>query len=191
VPCANCAPVGAPPVPETLFEITDLAPGDTGTIRQVFSGLSAQSSYQRYQSARPNLPIRAQHGLADVRPGRHVAHVAVLAGRPVGIVRWIRSTRSTDATTSAELAIEVIDAMQRRGIGRLLLARAARSAIAAGLDCFHAYIAPGNRSLVRRMLEYGGVTDRIDPELFRLAVAELYQAVSPGLTGLFDDDRTT
>jgi len=29
------------------LQITDPAPGDTGTIQQVFSGLSAQSSYQR------------------------------------------------------------------------------------------------------------------------------------------------
>lgn len=174
--CANTAPPGR----EMSVHIADLSPGDTGTIQQVFAGLSTQSSYQRYQSARSTLPIHTQRRLADVRPGRHVAHVATLGGRPVGIVRWIRSTRLEPAgDCSAELAIEVIDAQQRRGIGRLLMACAVRSAIAAGVDCLHAYIAGSNRSLVRRLVEYGGVPDRADPDLFRLSTAELYREISP------------
>jgi len=104
----------------------------------------------------------------------------MLGGRPVGIVRWIRSTRpDPHGESSAELAIEVIDAEQRQGIGRLLLARAVRSAIAAGVECLHAHIAGGHRSMIRRVVEYGGVPDRADPDLFRLCTAELYRATSP------------
>src|SRR3954471_20259329 len=91
VPCMSCITDAAPPDLAMSVQIADLSAGDIGTIQQVFAGLSAQSSYQRYQSARPTLPIQTQRRLADVRPGRHVAHVAMLGGRPVGIVRWIRS----------------------------------------------------------------------------------------------------
>jgi GNAT superfamily N-acetyltransferase len=73
-----------------------------------------------------------------VSAGRHVAHVAVLAGRPVGLVRWIRWRDPGPA----EIAYEVADAAQRRGIGAQLLSRVGRSAAAAGIEHF---LAAGRR----------------------------------------------
>ncbi len=158
----------------TSLRFADLAAGDTGTIRAVFEGLSVRSRYLRFHAGRSMLPVRVQQRLADVRPGCHEAHVAVLDDRPVGIARWIRFAEEPQ---SAELAIEVIDAAQSGGIGRQLAARAARSALAAGVQCFLAYIDESNADLRARTLSYGGTIDPYDRGLLRLPVRSLLTAV--------------
>lgn len=156
------------------LRFTELAAGDTATIRAVFEGLSPRSRYQRFHAGRSVLSTRMQQLLADVRPGRHHAHVAILGGRPVGIVRWIRYEADP---LNAELAIEVIDDAQSSGIGRQLAAHAARSALTAGVRDFLAYIDESNSDLRDRTLSYGASVDRHDRSLLRLPVAALLRAV--------------
>jgi len=117
-----------------------------------------------------------QRGLADIRPDQHIAHVAVLAGRPVGLVRWIRFENDR---RDAELAVEVIDAVQRTGIGRELIRRAARSAVAAGIEHFIGYLSPGNSELRARAIAHGGVVDPHDRSLVRLHVGALLRSLEP------------
>jgi L-amino acid N-acyltransferase YncA len=156
------------------LRFTDLTAGDTVTVRTVFEGLSMRSRFLRFHAGRAMLPLRMQQRLADVRPGFHQAHVALLDHRPVGIVRWIRYAEEPQ---SAELAIEVIDAVQDAGIGRQLAARAARSAMAAGVQCFLAFIDESNPDLRVRTLSYGATIDRHDRGLLRLPVQALLAAV--------------
>lgn len=158
-------------VPSSV-RITELNAGDTATIRTVFEGLSARSRYLRFHAGRSMLPVRMQELLADIRPGRHQAHVAILDEQPVGIARWIRYAEDPQC---AELAIEVIDAAQSSGIGRQLAGHAARSASAAGVQCFLAYIDESNQDLRARTLSYGATVDRYDSGLLRLPVASLLQ----------------
>ena len=158
--------------PQVRF--TELLPGDIVTVRSVFQGLSARSRYLRFHAARPQLPLPMQRRLADVRPGGHEAHVATLGDRAIGIARWIRDTEDP---RDAELAIEVIDAAQSGGIGRQLAAHAARSARAAGVQCFLAYIDEANQDLRARILACGATVDQYDPSLLRLPVCSLLQAL--------------
>ena len=156
----------------SMVRFADLLPGDTATIRTVFEGLSARSRFLRFHAGRSMLPVRMQQLLADVAPGRHQAHIALLDDRPVGIARWIRYTEDP---LSAELAIEVIDAVQSGGIGRQLADCAARSAAAAGVHVFLAYIDESNRDLRARTLSFGATVDRYDRSLLRLPVAALLE----------------
>lgn len=159
-------------------QFTELLPGDLATVRNVFEGLSVRSRYLRFHAARSQLPLHMQRRLADVRPGNHVAHVAVLGNRAIGIARWIRDTADP---RDAELAIEVVDAAQSGGIGRQLAARAARSALAAGVQCFLAYIDEANQDLRARTLACGASVDQHDPSLLRLPVCSLLQALEKPL----------
>lgn len=169
-------PTARPRTNDRRLQITDLRAGDTATVRRVFDGLSGRSRYLRFHAGRATLPIRMQRGLADIQPDQHVAHVAVLAGRPVGLVRWIRFP---DDRRDAELAVEVIDAAQRSGIGRELIRRAARSAVAAGIEHFVGYLSPGNSELRARAISHGGVVDPDDRSLVRLQVGTLLRSLEP------------
>jgi GNAT superfamily N-acetyltransferase len=172
--CPTCTTDVPPPTPATGVRISDLTPGDTATVRTVFEGLSGRSRYLRFHAGRSTLPIRMQRGLADTVPGHHVAHVALLGDRPIGLIRWIRFT---DNRQHAELAVEVVDAFQRLGVGRALLARAARSALASGLQGFLAYFSVGNSELRTRTLGFGATVDPHDPSLLLLPVAALLASI--------------
>jgi GNAT superfamily N-acetyltransferase len=177
-PVTSAAPARRAPAPKNYrrLQITALRAGDTATVRRVFDGLSGRSRYLRFHAGRATLPIRMQRGLADIRPDQHIAHVAVLAGRPVGLVRWIRFENDR---RDAELAVEVIDAVQRTGIGRELIRRAARSAVAAGIEHFVGYLSPGNSELRARAIAHGGVVDPDDRSLVRLHVGALLRSLAP------------
>ena len=177
-PVTSAAPARRALAPKNYrrLQITALRAGDTATVRRVFDGLSGRSRYLRFHAGRATLPIRMQRGLADIRPDQHIAHVAVLAGRPVGLVRWIRFENDR---RDAELAVEVIDAVQRTGIGRELIRRAARSAVAAGIEHFVGYLSPGNSELRARAIAHGGVVDPDDRSLVRLHVGVLLRSLEP------------
>jgi GNAT superfamily N-acetyltransferase len=104
---------GSPPTP-TLRE---LGPGETDVLDAVFAGLSAHSRYLRFHGATPRMTGTVRRKLAAVEGRRHLA-VAAFApdGAPIGIARliWL-------GLRDVELAIEVVDAWQGRGVGRRLL----------------------------------------------------------------------
>lgn len=130
--------------PGTHLHIRTLAAGDHDTLTTIMSGMSLRSRVARYHTGLPRLTPRMLRHLTDVAPGRHVALVAEQEGAPVGIVRWVLE----DATT-AEVALEVVDAAQGRGVGRALLAAARASAVEAGIERLVAYVAADNRPVHR------------------------------------------
>jgi GNAT superfamily N-acetyltransferase len=100
-------------------------------LEQVFSGLSAQSRYQRFHGPKPRLSSRELAYLAAVDDRNHLAVVALgPGGTPLGIARAVRLG---DDPTTAEIAAEVVDAAQRAGIGTAMIARLARRASGAGI----------------------------------------------------------
>ena len=101
-----------------------LSHAEDGPLRQVFAGMSQRSRFLRYHRATPALSSSMVASLVDIRPGYHVALAAEIGGEPVGIVRWIRHPSKP---AHAEIAAEVVDALQGCGLGRQLAAAAARS----------------------------------------------------------------
>lgn len=108
-------------------------------LAQVFAGMSPASRRARYLADLDELSPRAVAALSDLDPSRHVAVVAEVRRRglvvPVGLGRFVR-----DRPTDAEIAYEVVDAWQGRGIGRLLVRRLAELARDAGVQRLHATI---------------------------------------------------
>lgn len=121
--------------------IDPLRPGEAGPVIAVHEGLSPASRRLRYSAPTPRLNPRMLHVLTDLRPGHHEAYAAWRGGRPIGIVRWIRTSDLPDA---AELALEVVDAEQARGIGRTLAAFAAAQAWCAGVRTLVISVDPDN-----------------------------------------------
>jgi GNAT superfamily N-acetyltransferase len=93
-----------------------LARGDTRTVERVFDGLSARSRLTRIPAVPRPAPGRAGQ-LADVDHDDHGAWVAHASGAPVGIGRYVRLADPA----VAQIALEVVDAYQGLGLGRLLL----------------------------------------------------------------------
>lgn len=124
----------------SLVRIREIGPGDGDVVDEVFAGLSPYSRYLRFQAPVVELSAATRGSLTALDGCTHVAFAAFCQGRPIGIVRIIDL-----GDGRGELAVEVIDRWQGRGVGTELL-QAARNR-AAGL---------GYRELVGEMLVVNG-----------------------------------
>ncbi|MBV8991071.1 MAG: GNAT family N-acetyltransferase [Solirubrobacterales bacterium] len=117
---------------------------------RAFTRLSAESRRRRFLSAISRLSPRDLRYLTAVDQHEHVALVAVEpgAGETLGSVRYVRIA---GGRADAELAIEVIDEWQRRGVGRALLEALSAHARANGLSRFTALVAADNRPMQRAL----------------------------------------
>jgi RimJ/RimL family protein N-acetyltransferase len=108
----------------------------------VFAELSPQSRYLRFHSPVRQLTAATRRALLDVDGRDHVAVVAISPqGDAIGIARIIRNaSRSHDA----EVAFEVVDAWQGRGVGRGLLTAIVGAAGRIGLSRVHARVLTEN-----------------------------------------------
>jgi protein lysine acetyltransferase len=113
--------------------------GDTATVATLFERLGARSRERRFCGAKPRLSESELALLARVDVTHHV-----LVGyvdddpEPVGIARLVRDGRS------AEVAFEVADAYQGRGIGTILTRELAADARAAGITELQATVCGDN-----------------------------------------------
>jgi RimJ/RimL family protein N-acetyltransferase len=140
--------------------MVDLLParrGDRRTVEAVFAGLSERSRRLRYLGPMPELPPRHVERLADVgRCGRE-ALVATDrdSGEPIGIARYVR-----EQDGAAEVAFEVVDAWQGRGIGTRLVGELACRAARDGIRRFHATVAGENRAALALLKRLGTIERR-------------------------------
>jgi len=121
------------------FVIRPLRDGDAATVAAVFARLGDDSRRRRFNGAKPSLSGAELELLARV-DGRHHVLVAFVDGdpRPAGIARLVREG------PSAEVAFEVADELQGRGIGTALTCALAEDARAAGIVEFRATVAADN-----------------------------------------------
>jgi RimJ/RimL family protein N-acetyltransferase len=114
----------------------------------IFAGLSAQSRYLRFHSPVPRLPTAVRARLVDVDGRRHAAVVAEVTApdgpRPVGIARAIG-----DGNGTADIAVAVVDAWQRRGVGTRLLTAVAALAEDIGYTQLRGTVLPENVAMQR------------------------------------------
>jgi CRP-like cAMP-binding protein/L-amino acid N-acyltransferase YncA len=119
--------------------------------------LSPESRYQRFFT-----PVKVSESLlrymSDIDYLDHFAWVvAVREGEgqaPVGIAsaRYIREAAEPSV---AEIALEVVDDHQGRGVGRLLMGALAAAASIGGVEHFRAFVQEGNRPM-RALLDRAG-----------------------------------
>jgi GNAT superfamily N-acetyltransferase len=110
------------------IELRTLRAGEYDVLDTVFDGLSANSRHHRYHAGLPRLTPAARDNLVAVDGRRHIAVAAFAAGRPIGIARLVDVGGGC-----AELAVEVVDASQGRGVGTRLLCALAAHARAVGV----------------------------------------------------------
>ncbi len=131
--------------------VRPLRHGDVETVRLVFARLGAESRRTRFLGPKPELGEVELQWLANVGPDHH-ALVASVDGdpEPVAIARLVRLGGG-----SAELAFEVVDEYQGRGIGSALTRLLVADAHAAGICELTAFVRSDNRAalaLLRRVL---------------------------------------
>jgi len=113
--------------------------GDTETVAALFARLGPRSRERRFCGAKPRLS-NDELGLLARVDGTHHVLVAYLDEdtEPVGIARLVRDE------SSAEVAFEVADDHQGRGIGTILTRELAADARAAGITQLHATVCGDN-----------------------------------------------
>ena len=119
-----------------------LRSGERRPVLEVFEGLSERSRRLRFLGSKPRLLERDLAQLADVGCCGREAVTATdpETGRTVGIARFVRDADAPEA----EIAFEVVDDWQGRGLGRALLTALRDLAREEGILRFRALIAFGN-----------------------------------------------
>jgi RimJ/RimL family protein N-acetyltransferase len=139
--------------------IRELVPSDRRAVAFTFGRLSPQSRYQRYFSPKPELTPRDLRRMLDVDHWHHEALIAFSPPprAPIGIARYVR----LEQFDLAEVAIEVVDGWQHRGVGSALMAALSARARAAGIRRFQVSMLRENRAaraLASRLGPATGVT---------------------------------
>jgi ribosomal protein S18 acetylase RimI-like enzyme len=113
--------------------------GDTATVAALFERLGSRSRARRFCGAKPRLSDHELEILARVDADHHVL-VGYVDGdpQPIGIARLVRDGRA------AEVAFEVADDYQSRGIGTVLTRELAADARAAGITELQATVCGDN-----------------------------------------------
>ncbi len=120
-----------------------LRAGERAPVLEVFAGLSERSRRLRFLGSKPRLLESDVAHLVDVGcNGREaVAAIDQETGRTVGIARFVRDADAPEA----EIAFEVVDEWQRKGLGKRLVAELRELAREQGILRFRALIAHGNK----------------------------------------------
>ena len=132
--------------------VRQLGPSDRDLIERVFYGLSPRSRLLRFLAPMPRLPRRTLDALAAVDDTRHVAWIAFAGDEPAGVVRWVRDGNDP---RRAEIAVEVVDAHQGRGIGRTLVDAALTGAAERGVERLTFDMDDGNLIAIALARAYG------------------------------------
>jgi RimJ/RimL family protein N-acetyltransferase len=143
-PCVSGDPIAC--LGEAL-EIRRLLPGEEQTVDHVYQLMSAESRLMRFLVAMPpQMPPHLRQLMAEVDDTSHIAFVAMADGCPIGIGRWKRTQASSE---QAEVALEVADDWQSRGVGTRLLTHILDSAMSLGVRRLTCLRHPSNRRVLR------------------------------------------
>jgi RimJ/RimL family protein N-acetyltransferase len=142
----------APGCDRGLVSVERLRGGDRGAVLEVFSRMSERSRRLRFHGPKPRLREVEVERFVDVGCcGREaVAATDLVTGAVVGTARFVRDD---DDPRSAEVAFEVVDDCQGRGVGGRLVDELGALARRQGIHRFHATVVPGNEpalALLRR-----------------------------------------
>jgi len=134
--------------------IRPIAPDDKGRLVDAFHRMSDESRRQRFLTPATQLTHEDLDYLTEIDHRRHEALVALdpADGRLVGSARYVQVPRERD---TAEVAVEVVDDWQRRGVASALLQALSRRARENDVNRFRAWVASDN-SVVLDALERAG-----------------------------------
>src|SRR6476620_4678014 len=134
----------------TVAHVRPIAPDDAAGIRHFHSLQSEESIYLRFIAPLRELSARDLHRFTHVDHRDRVALVATLDGEIIGIGRYDRID-----PTSAEVAFNISDHYQGKGIGSVMLEHLAAIAQELGITRFTAEVLPQNRKMLMVFKEAG------------------------------------
>lgn len=139
----------------TPVRLRMIGPADRARLAAGFAKLSPESRYRRFFTAMPRLSDRTLDRLVATDGWNHVAIGAeVVSDDPaeaegLGVAHFVRLPEAPEV---AEVAVAVIDARHRLGLGHLLLQALVKAARARGIRRFRATIL-GDNAPARALLE--------------------------------------
>lgn len=129
--------------------VRPIEPEDKQRLQEGLRMLSPRSRFLRFHSGIERLTDEQLRYLTEVDGYDHVAWVALNPEEPdepgMGVARYVR-LRGDPAV--AEVAVTVADRYQGRGLGTLLLAMVARSAVENGIRCLRSYVLAENEAML-------------------------------------------
>ena len=119
-------------------------PADADAVQAFHTGQSQNSIYMRFFAFKARLSAKELKRFTEVDYKDRVAFVITVGGEIVGIGRYDRLNDRTEA----EVAFNIADAHQGRGIGSILLEHLAAAAHENGIRRFSAEVLPENRKML-------------------------------------------
>ena len=134
----------------SVAHVRPITPDDADGIRVFHAGQSDESIYMRFFAPLRELPDRDVERFTHVDYDDRVALVVTLRGLIIGIGRYDKVS-----PTTAEVAFNISDHFQGKGIGSVLLEHLAAIGHEAGLTRFIAEVLPRNRKMLNVFTEAG------------------------------------
>lgn len=119
-------------------------PADADAVQAFHTGQSQNSIYMRFFAFKARLSNKELKRFTEVDYRDRVAFVITIGGEIIGIGRYDR----LDDPAEAEVAFNIADAHQGRGIGSILLEHLAAAARENGIRRFTAEVLPENRKML-------------------------------------------
>lgn len=149
------------PVPMTFADgrvvaFGPVTPAAKPLIQAAVARMSPETSRRRFFSVRRRLSDLELARLTELDGFDHFA-IGAATRDPAGAVEGVgvaRFARIADRPQAAEFALVVVDAFQRRGIGRRLLHALARAALARGIDRLRGLLLVDNLPMQRLLVEH-------------------------------------
>jgi acyl-CoA synthetase (NDP forming)/RimJ/RimL family protein N-acetyltransferase len=140
----------------STVEIRPAADLDAAAVREMHANLSPDNAYFRFFNLSPRAPEREARRVCRPEDGQHVALLALLSGKLVGVATY----EPTDRPGRAEIAFAVSDDMHGRGIATLLLEHLVSAARQRNLTAFEAETLPDNYAMQRVFADAGLPVER-------------------------------
>lgn len=149
----------------STVRVRPIRPSDASALQAFHVAQSEESTYLRFFAPLKVLPERELTRLVTVDHTDRVALVALAGDAIIAVGRYDRLE-----ATRAEVAFNVSDAHQGRGLGSVLLEHLAAAARERGIATFVADVLPGNARMIRVFQEAGyEVTQRYENGVIALA----------------------
>jgi RimJ/RimL family protein N-acetyltransferase len=137
----------------STVRVRPAGPEDARAVERLLRGLSDRSRWLRYFSGAPNID-KAVQWATELDDDRRYGLVATSGGdgRVIGHVGF---EREPDRPERAEVAMEVADAMQDKGLGTILLGQIAEAARDVGVQVLGAEVLPQNHQMIKVFRDCG------------------------------------
>lgn len=152
----------------SVAQVRPIRPDDVAALQEFHLKQSPESIYLRFFAPMKQLSTKDATRFANVDYRERVALVMEASGQLIGIARYDR-TDGPDGI-SAEVAFNVSDHYQGRGIGSVLLEHLAAIGREAGVEEFTADVLPQNRKMMGVFIDAGfGVKHHFDDGVIALS----------------------